>query len=292
MRRTASNLERVCTECGLIDEGDTAEPDEDEAPRAEPNAARLRIVGPNSSQLQPDLYRSGSGNTAASQTKQIFEEYKAYNRYYAEAYSKAFPLDACARAAEFYHDVQKTCVKRSQNKKAIMAACLRQACYEKGFAPKKAEVAAFMQLPTNGTARGDNFIRALVADGKMELDLDADHSRPEIETLFANLGLEGDRYRGLREAVYEIVQTAIEAKIGTNSILRSKVAGATYAVLRRCRDSSLVPRPLNLQQFCGVHIRKNTIERFARELDEYHCTFFADIYRRAGLDDTPARVRV
>jgi transcription initiation factor TFIIIB Brf1 subunit/transcription initiation factor TFIIB len=286
MRRGASDLEYVCGGCGLVVEGDTAEPEEDEAPRAEPCAARLRIVGPNSNQLQPDLYRSSQGTTAATQKKQIYEEYCAYRTLHVEAGGRALPLDACRGAAEHYNEVQRLCVKRSQNKKQIMAACLWHACLEIGFSPSKAEVAAFMQLPSRGIARGVNFVRALVADGKMDVDVDADPCRPEITTLFAHLGLEGKAYAALREAVHELVQTAITHNIGTSSVLRSKVAGATYTVLRRCTDRVLVPKPLGLQGFCQDRIRKNTIERFTRQLDAYH-SYFEGAYRRAGLDAAP-----
>ena len=53
---------------------------------------------------------------------------------------------ACRLAADYYNAVQRLYVKRSQNKKSIMAACLREACLSINFAPPKAEVAALMQL--------------------------------------------------------------------------------------------------------------------------------------------------
>jgi transcription initiation factor TFIIIB Brf1 subunit/transcription initiation factor TFIIB len=281
MCRTTSDLEYVCADCGRVVEGDSVEP-EDDAPRQETVTARLRIVGPNGNQLQPDLYRSGSANSAVTQKKQIYEEYCAYRAFYIEAGGRAFPLDICKLASEFYNDVQRQCVKRSQNKKSIMAACFYHACLERNFSPSKAEIAAFMQLPTKGIARGSNFVRSLVADGKMDVDIDADPCKPEINTLFAQLGLESDAYDQLREVVYEIVQIAIKNNIGTSSILRSKVAGATFVVLRRCRDRSLI-LPIGLQKFCQDRIRKNTVERFTRQLDAYH-SYFEPCYIKAGLD--------
>ena len=290
MCRGTNDLEYVCGGCGLVVEGDTAEPDDDDAPRAAPNTARLRIVGPKSNQLQPDLYRSSAGNTAATQKKQIYEEYCMYRARYIEAGGQAFPLNACKLASDSYNEVQRQCVKRSQNKKAIMAACFYHACLEIGFSPTKPEVAAFMQLPSKGIARGANFVRSLVADGKMDVDINADPCRPEITTLFAHLGLEGDAYAGLRAAVFDVVQTADLNHIGTSSILRSKVAGATFVVLRRCVDRELVPKPMGLQEFCQkCSIRKNTVERFTHELEEYHHSYFAQCYAKARLDTTPPR---
>jgi hypothetical protein len=282
MRCGPSNLEYICSGCGLIAEGDTAEPDGDDAPRAPPAAGQLRLVGAHSSHLQPDLYRSGGGCTAAVQKRQVFEEYKIYRLLYVEEGGRAFPLNACELAAELYHAVQKAYVKRSLNKKTIMAACLQRACYLTGYAPSRAEVADFMQLPSKGIARGENFLRGLVADGKMDLEVNADPSRAEIATLFALLGLEGGQHAGLREAVYDVVQTAIRSNIGTSSVLRSKVAAATYAVLCRRRG---VPPP-SLQEFCRGRIRKNTCSRMLGELAGYH-SFFEECYRRAGLDPAP-----
>jgi hypothetical protein len=288
MRRAVDDLSHTCDTCGLVVEGDTAEPEDDEAPRPAPSTARLRIVGPGSSQLQPDLYRSGPGDSAAAQKRAITEEYAAYLQMYVETGGRAFPLDALSLAAEHYNGVQRTCVIRSENKKKAMAACLDRACLDLGFAPSKAEIAAFMQLKTKGIAGGSNFIRSLVADGKMDVDINADPCRPEITTLFAFLGLEDPVYDSLREAVYDVVQTAVANNIGTSSVPRSKVAGAAYAVLRRCRDRALIPKPPGLQEFCGARIRKNTIERFIRQLDAYH-SYFEECYRKAGLDASPPR---
>lgn len=288
MHRGANDLEYVCDGCGLVVEGDTTGLEEDEAGRPAPNTGRLRIVGPNSNQLQPDLYRSGSGNTIAAQKKQIFEEYKVYRAMYIESGGRAFPLNACEQATEYYNEVQRQFVKRSQNKKAIMACCLWRACLQIGFAPSKAEIADFMQLPSKGIARGENFVRKLIADGKMDIEANADPCRPEIVTLFAHLSFESDAYNGLRDAVHDVVQTAIKNNIGTNSILRSKVAGATFVVLRRCQNRSLISKPISLQEFCHDRIRKNTVERFTRQLDAYH-SYFEGCYKRAGLDAAPPR---
>jgi len=288
LRRGADNISYVCDECGLLIEGDSADQEDDEGTRQASNAARLRLVGPNSNQLQPDLYRSGTGNTAATQKKLLFDEYKVYRQMHIEAGGRAFPLDACELASDYYNEVQRVCVKRSQNKKAIMASCFNQACLVKGYAPLKSEVAMFLQLPSKGIARGENFIRKLVADGDMDINVNVDQCRPEITSLFALLGLEGKEYSTLRDAVYEVVQIAIDGLIGTNSYLRSKVAGATYVVLCRCKDRDLIPKAPTLVDFCEGRIRKNTVERFTRDLIGYH-SYFEECYEKFGLDTTPPR---
>jgi hypothetical protein len=284
-----NNLSRVCGGCGLVVEGDSAEPEEDEGPRAAPRNARLRIVGPGSGQLQPDLYRSGEGTTSATQTKQVYDEYLLYRQMYVEAGGRAFPLNALDQAAFHYNSVQRQLVKRSLNKKHIMACCLEIGCRDIGFAPGRTEIAAFMQLPSKGTAKGTNFIRKLEADGLIDVDVNGDPRPAEIMTFFTYLGFGGDAHAPLRKAAYEVVQVATLNHIAPNSVARSKTAGATYVVLRRCKDKALVPKPPNLQEFCqSIKIRRNTVERVLVQLEAYH-SYFVACYKEAGLDAGPGR---
>jgi hypothetical protein len=285
--RAPRDLSLVCAGCGLVEAGDPTLPD-DETPQPSRDPARVRIVGAGSAPLQPDLHRSGQGPSAEAQQRQIFEEYLAYMQMFVEAGGRSFRLDALRRAAGYYNVVQRQCVKRSQNKKSIMASCLWLACLDVGIAPAKADIATMMQLQNRGIARGTNFLRALKADGKMDVDIDADPCRPEVVSLFAHLGLDGAPFAGLREAAFEVVQAALEHHVGTSSVLRSKVAGAAFEVLGRCRDRALLPRPPGAAEFCQGWIRKNTLDRFQRELWAHH-SLFAAIYARAGLDAAPRR---
>lgn len=291
LRCEIDGLRRVCAnaECAHIVEGDSTEPDDDEAPRAAAGASRLKLVGVGSGSLQPDLYRSGNGDGAATQKRQITEEFMKCRQQYIERGGRAIAISAISRAVYYYHEVQRECVKRSLNKKRIMAACLYYACIEIGYLPTNAEIADFMQLPNNGIAPGVNFIRALAADGKMSIDVASDRWKPahaEITTLFAHLDISAEEFAPLRAAVFDVICRAASAKIGTSSFLRSKVAGATYAVLQRAalaaESSLLAPTALRaavrvatggLTTFCGDRIRKNTVQRFLQELDDFHANF-------------------
>jgi hypothetical protein len=246
----------------------------------------LRIVGPGSKQLQPDLYRSGAGDTAATQKRLIFDEYKLYRQLYMDAGGRALPLDACQQAAEYYNSMQRLCVKRSQSKKTAMAACFWYACLRIGFSPAKTEIADFLQLKTRGIARGTNLIRSFVADGKMDIEVDADPCASEIKTLFIRIDKGDPSYEQLRETVHKLVQIAVENNICSNSVLRSKVAGITYVVLCRCKDRALISHPPVLAKFCQGHIRKNTIDCVIRDLESFH-SYFKDAYALAGLDSSP-----
>jgi hypothetical protein len=284
--RDVNNIQYNCGECGLIVDGDPSEPYTDEATDPVKQSTQLRIVGRGSGQYQSDLYRSGSvANTAMTQQKQIYNEYVKYRKTFIESGGNAIQLDACKLAAVYYNDIQRNnIVRRSENKKKIMAACLYWAAIHLGFAPSRVEIATLMQLSSKGIASGENFVRSLVSQGIMDVDVNANPCRPEITTIFAHMGFEHKDYNDLREAVYDVVQLSIENNIGTNSVLRSKVAGATYVILKRCTDKELVPKHIHILAFCEkCKIRKNTAERFTKQLAEYH-SFFVQIYTKYGLN--------
>lgn len=278
LERSINNISNICDICGIISE----EIIEDNN-NAELSNNKLRIVGYNSNHFQPDLYRSDNCNINLLQRKQIFNEYRDYRQKFIEMGERAFPLNACELATEFYNKIQKQCVKRSQNKKAIMAACLWQACLLIDFAPSKMEISRFMQLPHKGIARGNNFIRTLVSDGQLDINPNTDPIYPEIKTLFLQLQYVSEAHKTLHDIIYNIIQIASNNSIGINSLPRSKVIGTTYIVLRRCRDTNLVPKPpTDTKEFCKDKIRKNTIDRFVNEINEYH-SYFKDYYISVNL---------
>lgn len=278
LERDISNLKNICKKCGFI-----SEEIDDDLNTSDMNTNKIRIVGHNSNHYQPDLYRSDNGNLNMLQKKQIFNEYKDYRQRFIEMGERAFPLNACELATEFYNKIQQQCVKRSQNKKAIMAACLWQACLLIDFAPSKSEVSRFMQLPHKGIARGNNFIMTLVSDDKLDLNPNINPLYPEIRTLFIQLGYTDSKYEVLHEHVKNIIEIANKNFIGVNSLPRSKVIGTTYIVLKRCQDKDLVPNPpTDTKNFCKNKIRKNTIDKFIKEINDYH-SYFVEYYKQAGF---------
>jgi hypothetical protein len=278
-----------CSSCQVVLEGDTtqADPaDDDASARRQPQTGRLRIVGPNSGHYQPDLDRSSSTNTRAIQRKQVYEEYLLYRQRHVETGGSEFPLNVLDLAADIYHSIQKQVTKRSQSKKCIMASCLQIACIQKGYAPNRTEVAQFMKLATKGTARGENFIRKMRADGLIDVDVNKDTCEPHIETTFAFLGLDTADSAHLQKAVKAVVKTSIAEAIGVSSVIRTKAMGATYIVLRR-HAIATGSKAISLTEFClKCSIRKNTLDRFCVQLADFH-SHFEDVYKQAGLFSAP-----
>jgi transcription initiation factor TFIIIB Brf1 subunit/transcription initiation factor TFIIB len=279
-QRSINNMSNVCTTCGVV----TDEISE-EINSSDITNNKLRIVGYNNNRYQSDLYRSDNSNINVLQKKQIFNEYKQYRQKYIASGGKPIPLNACEKAAELYNKIQKQCVKRSQNKKTIMAACLWHSCLGINYAPDKKEIAKFMQLTHNGIAKGNNFIRMMVSNNQLDVDPNADTIYPEIITLFIQLGYVDEKYEQLHKIVHSIIEIANNNSIGINSLPRSKVIGTTYIVLKRCQDKSLIQiPPVDTKEFCKNKIRKNTIDRFINEINSYH-SYFKDYYASVGLFD-------
>ncbi len=283
LQRSINNMNNTCSTCGII----TDEVSDEAINVTDLTNNKLRIVGCNSNHFQPDLYRSDNGNISVLQKKQILSEYKEYRHRFIENGGRPFPLNACEIATEFYNMIQQQCVKRSQNKKAIMAACLWQACLVIDFAPSKIEISRFMQLPHKGIARGNNFIRTLVSNNQLDINPNTNPIYPEIKTLFIQLNYIDDKYKVLHDIIYTIIQIATDNSIGINSLPRSKVIGTTYIVIKRCRDKSLISNPpTDTKEFCKNKIRKNTIDRFINEINDYH-SYFVDYYESVGLFSGP-----
>ena len=287
-RMFVQELEYICSGCGFVAENSLAD-GEDDGEKKPSFCGRLRIVGPNSGRYQADLDRSSnSGNNTAAQISQVTAEYLRYRECFIESGGRAFPEEACRRAAECYNEVQQRCVIRNHNKLTVMAAHLYHACVSLGFVPTKAEVATFMQLKRKGIARGDNFVKKMYAEGLTTVEVNKSPEHAQISTALLNLGEETEKtFAHLIPAAQDLVQRAVDKLIGVSSTPRSKAIGATLVVMQRFARAKGI-RCVSQQEFCQrCGIRKNTIEQFTSALAAYH-SFFRDIYVRHGLYDGEA----
>lgn len=294
LARGAGGAGLTCAGCALI-----FDTEEEDAPPPRFGPARLRLVGPGSSTLTLNLYLSGSEGGAEAREAQTASELAELSAsWVARGGGRAgISGDICREAAKIFSKVQRVEVKRSMARRNIMAACIFIAGLNANRAIPKPALAGMLRLPSKGIATGMNYLLAFEKTQAVPVGVNTDPSEAEIRTLFVGLGLEGPKYDGLRAAVGDIVRTAVEKHIGVHSVLRSKVAGATFAVLQRCRDPALVARPPTFAEFCrrpgaeeGAATRKNTVENFTDELAAYHSHFEA-AYRRAGLDPAPPAPR-
>ena len=273
----------ICQICGCVeDTGEDIAIARTEGMGLKPiRRARPRIVGRGSGSYQREMDRNTICKYSSVQLKNITDEYKKRNINFEQAGHNPFPLHAINLAAEYYNQMQRHgIVKRSHTKQQIMAAVLHQACKEKGFIRSVEDVSTLMSLPRRGISRGEDILSGLAEDGIVDVNINLDTCRPEIETTFEKLNMIGDEYNIFKDAVEAIVRLASKNCIGHTSILGSKVVGATYIVLRRSSNKSM--RRSMRQMAESLNIRKNTITRFTTELREYH-RIFEEEYKKWGL---------
>jgi hypothetical protein len=144
-----------------------------------------------------------------------------------------------------------------------------------------------MDLPKRGIARGRNMMHSLVSDKILDIDLNIDPTKSWINSLFDDIGYKSEEQKVLRDYVFKIIQIACENNIGIHSMTRTKVIGTSYIVLKRCNDKKLNPNPpASIKTFCVDLIKKNTIDRFLKDLNAYH-SYFKDYYESVGLYSEP-----
>lgn len=132
-------------------------------------------------------------------------------------------------------------VRRGQIKDQILAALIHFECIKNGMERKKKDIAAFMKLPSNGFARGEDIIRSLHARGKIDLPVHDDSISGCISRFLANLDIDKPDYRNF---IYDLVEESERRNIGLSSQISSKVVGAIWII--NCH--------------CGLGISQTTIE--------------------------------
>jgi hypothetical protein len=269
----------VCSDCGSVQEG-RYNPNED-LPEEAPKQSHFRIAGSNAYIYQSNLYKSSESNY--SETQKIHNErtYRArLNDYIKKGLRPPFPINVCRKGMELYHQVQQHCIKRSENRNIIIAACMFLAGVEMGSVPPVQDVAKFMDLTRQGISTGMHFLMQLKREGKISFDPHQGITRAKIQTLFAELGIEPARAPQLQLAIMDVVDTMKVNNIGASLHIDTKVIGATFCVLQRAKE--LDTRP-GISEFCAkCKTRKNTVMSIIDKLNDHH-SYFEQVYHDHDL---------
>jgi hypothetical protein len=266
----------ICLNCGVKGDYDAND-------KATFSTPVLRLIGKNSSNEQKrDFFKGGTNNSAETQKKQIINEFRKMREDYLKENNLNLPQTAFDGAALSFNELQRNkAVVRMDNKLAIMAALLKNALMIEGAPLTNAEIADIVGLPNKGLARGTNFIKHAVSEGKISVNLNISPFYPEVNGLFNRLGLNDAKYESLKEVVLEIINHARKKFIGMNSLPRTQSIATTYIVLSRCKEM----KKLELKAFCEMaKIMQNTITSYITEIDSYHSQF-VELYRKHGLNE-------
>ena len=196
----------------------------------------------------------------------------------------AFPQNVLNETAERYNAIQKLViddeikgekkfVSRGNIKDEILAAILFFVCIKHGTNRKKDDIAKFMCLANKGFAKGEDKLRDLSAEGKFEIPVNENLLLGFVERYLEALNIENPRYAGF---IIDIVQRSEEKKIGMNCQLSSKIVGAIYILIIKCKlditDAKLESATDNTKKNTFVKLSKivaSNIRLFADIFDKY-----------------------
>lgn len=256
----------MCQKCGVVVQGVNSPEfvtDDD------PKTLNYRLAGANAFLYQSNMYKSSTSNYAATQMIHNERTFRnCTNRYIEQGKRLPFPQNVCARSAKLFLEVQKHCIRRSENRHLIMASCLYFAGIEMGSLPPIQEIADFMQLETRGISKGINFLRELKSEGKISFDPNQSIASAKIKTLFDYLKITDSK---LSAAIMDIIDTMKVKNIGSSLHMETKVIGATFCALLRCPT---LEERISMTEFCSkCNTRKNSVSSIYNMLTDYHSHF-------------------
>lgn len=156
---------------------------------------------------------------------------------------RKFPRDILMLVALGYNNIQKLIfeveeadcrsqkkfVRRGNMKDEIIASLLYYECIRAGITRKKKDIAAFMNLPTSGFSRGEDVLRSLNAEGRIDIPVDIEPADDFVDRYLEALNIED---APSREFVRELVAISEEKKIGMNLQISSKIVGAIWVLIQ------------------------------------------------------------
>jgi transcription initiation factor TFIIIB Brf1 subunit/transcription initiation factor TFIIB len=122
-------------------------------------------------------------------------------------------------------------VRRGNIKDEVLAGLIYFECIRASIVRKKKDIALFMKLPTNGFSRGEDILRNLQAEGKIDIPVDEEPIEGFVDRYLEELNLDNPNYI---KFIVELVDESERRKIGMNSQLSSKAVGALWIIITQC----------------------------------------------------------
>jgi phenylpyruvate tautomerase PptA (4-oxalocrotonate tautomerase family) len=243
---------------------------------------RLRIVGNDARMYQSNLDSSNPIKSIDQQKKTLLKEITKMNEEYANNGGNKFPGNIISLLVDNYHNIQQNgLVKRSAHKRKIIAGITDAACVSEGFVRSPVEIAEFAGLKKSGIAEGINYVRELCEQGILDLDMNSSKLIPQLNSIFAELGIPEEICEIIKPPITELVKYAQVNDIGHTSKLKSKLVATTIEIIRR---SDLKIDLTDIYKLCSIN--SNTICRFLSVLTAYH-NKFEHIYKKYKLNHEP-----
>lgn len=264
MDMTTSGYE--CSNCGMQRQldGDMKDCDED-------STGTLRVCRAGQSSfytITPDY--------AKTQKKVVVDQLNRLNSCYK---GPEIPRDILLSVATSYNDIQKMIVSDDNKKKfvrrgnikdEVIGALIKYECIRADVPRKNKSICEFMQLTSSGISRGEDILRNLHLDGKIDIPINKDPGCKYTGIYMEALGLDSINYRNF---VNDLVKMSTKKKIGMNSIMTSKIAGTIWVLITH-EKLNITAQQLEV---ATENIRKNTWSRFSKAI-ESNLLKFIDVF--------------
>lgn len=273
--------EYQCDHCGQVQQyvADGCK-DHDEAV-----TSSIRIsTGPNKGR-----FYNVSGDYTRTQKKAILDQLLQNQTGFT---GNAFPLNVLNEVASQYNKIQrliteddfdengkvrgqKKFVRRGNIKDEVLAGLIYFECIREKLVRKKKDIALFMKLPTNGFSRGEDILRNLQAECKLDIPVDEEPIEGFVDRYLDDLNLDNPNYS---KFIIDLVNESEIRKIGMNSQISSKVVGAIWILICQCKLNITSQR----LEKAADSTKKNTFTKFQRVVFDNISTF-APIFVRYGI---------
>ncbi|SIP85835.1 Putative TFIIB [Pacmanvirus A23] len=204
----------------------------------------------------------------------------------------AFPMNVLNAAATQYNSIQKFIteddididgkvrgqkkfVRRGNIKDEVLAGLIYFECIREKLVRKKRDIAIFMKLPTYGFSRGEDILRNLVGEGKLDLPTEDEPICGYLDRYVEILGITNQSHLNF---VIEIVEESEKRKIGMNSQISSKIVGALWILVTKL---GLPITAIALEKACD-NTKKNTFVKFQKTVLA-NMKVFEFIFRRYNI---------
>jgi len=126
---------------------------------------------------------------------------------------------------------QKKFVRRGNIKDEVLAGLIYFEGVREKLVRKKRDIAMFMKLSTYGFSRGEDILRNLQAEGKIDIPVDEEPIEGYVDRYMDGLKINNPNYSAF---VIEIVNLSETYMIGMSSQLSSKIVGAISVLITKC----------------------------------------------------------
>lgn len=204
----------------------------------------------------------------------------------------AFPLNVLNAVATQYNNIQKLIteddidetgkvrgqkkfVRRGNIKDEVLAGLIYFECVREKLVRKKKDIAMFMKLPMNGFSRGEDILRNLQAEGKIDVPVDEEPIEGFVDRYLEELNLDNPNYS---KFIIDLVNESERRKIGMNSQISSKVVGAIWILICKCGLKITAPA----LEKAADSTKKNTFTKFYKVVFD-NINAFAQVFIRYNV---------